>query len=178
MNSNLHDVESISKVQRYSRAEKVISVRCPKIVSRYNKFIGGTDQMDQNVNAYKIGIRGKKWWWSVFTWTIDVSLQNAWLVHREANQRMSLLEFRRSIAIRYLSIYTEVPIGAGRPKLSKDSSIVSRVADEVRLDSSGRLIQNEKSNIRRRWDGHLKSAQSAKKWDVDLCVPCFANFHS
>ena len=44
MASNVHGVEPISKVQRYSRAEKkVIVVRCPNIVSQYNKFMGGTD---------------------------------------------------------------------------------------------------------------------------------------
>ena len=116
-----------------------------------------------------------------FTWAIDVALQNAWLLHREVNQRMSLLEFRRSIATRCLSKYREVPTGAGRPKLSKDSSIDSRVSDEVRLDGYGHLIQNEKSNKRRRCAGPTCSSKGrteCKKCNVGLCVPCFTDFHT
>ena len=53
---------------------------------------------------------------------------------------ISHLGFRRSIVIRYLSRYGEVTNGAGRPKLSKYSSIDSGVVDDVRIDGSGHLI--------------------------------------
>ena len=58
MTSNMHGLEPISKVQRYEKT--VISVRCSNIVSPYNKFLGGTDQIDQNVNAYRIGCKSKE----------------------------------------------------------------------------------------------------------------------
>ena len=94
LNSCDQDVEQISKVQRHSRNEKkLIAIRCPNIVSRY-----------------RIGIRSEKLWWYVFTWTIDVSQQNAWLLHRVAINRISLLEFRRSIIFRCSSKCEKIPL--------------------------------------------------------------------
>ena len=59
MASNVHGVKPVRKVQRYSRTDKkVISVRCPDTVSQSNKYMGGTDRMGQNVNAYRIGNLG------------------------------------------------------------------------------------------------------------------------
>ena len=94
---------------------------------------------------------------------------------------MSLLEFRRSIATRWLSKYKDFPTGAGRPKISKDSSIGSRVSDEIRLDGYGHLIQNEKGNKRRRYAGAACSSKvrtECQKCNVGVCVPCFVEFHT
>lgn len=49
-------------VTRFSKSErKKISVSQPYCLSEYNKYMGGTDLMDGNINCYRIGIRGKKW---------------------------------------------------------------------------------------------------------------------
>lgn len=63
----------------------------------YYQFMGGTDLMDENVNKYRIGLRGKKWWWCLFTWLIDVSIQNAWILQKKSGGSLSQLEFRRDI---------------------------------------------------------------------------------
>ena len=36
------------------REKKKIDVPCPKIIQEYNKFIGGTDRQNQNLNKYRI----------------------------------------------------------------------------------------------------------------------------
>lgn len=55
-------VKPISYVHRYSQKEKKkISVPRPLMIGEYNKYMGGTDLMDQNISTYRIGIRGKKW---------------------------------------------------------------------------------------------------------------------
>ena len=46
--------------------------------------MGGSDQVDKNVNKYRIGIHGKKWWWCLFTWIVDVAVQNAVRVKTES----------------------------------------------------------------------------------------------
>lgn len=56
-----------------------ISVPRPAIFTEYNRNMGGTDLMHQNINTYRIGIRGKKWWWSNFTYMIDAAVCNAWV---------------------------------------------------------------------------------------------------
>ncbi|KAK9746280.1 Transposase IS4 [Popillia japonica] len=66
--STLHGVHPINNVKRYSQAEKkIISVARPNLIGQYNNYMGGTDQMDQNIGKYRISIRGKKWWWCIFT---------------------------------------------------------------------------------------------------------------
>ena len=64
--------------------------------------MGGTDRMDQNVNAYRIAVRGKKWWWPLFTWLVDVCVQNAWILSICAGKNIDLLGFRREIVMSYL----------------------------------------------------------------------------
>ncbi|KAF2891061.1 hypothetical protein ILUMI_15112 [Ignelater luminosus] len=76
--STAYGVSPSTSVKRYSQAEKrVIQVPRPCLLGQYYKYIGGTDQMDQNVDRYRISIRGKKWWWCIFTWLVDASINNA-----------------------------------------------------------------------------------------------------
>ena len=53
--------------------------------------------MDWNYNAYRIGFRGEKWWWSIFTWGVDVSMQNSWILYGCVNKDIPLLNFMRSV---------------------------------------------------------------------------------
>ena len=77
--STVHTNNASSKVKRYSqRQKKNVEVDCPKIVQEYNQHMGGTDRLNQNVNKYRIAIRGKKWYWCIFIWLLDVTEQNAW----------------------------------------------------------------------------------------------------
>lgn len=102
--STVHGVEPMSSADRYSRAQKKrIKVPRPTAVTQYNCFMGGTDQMDANVGAYRIAIRGKKWWWPIFTWLCDVAISNGWALIRSTGSNITQLEFRRQIAQSYLT---------------------------------------------------------------------------
>ncbi|KAJ8959792.1 hypothetical protein NQ314_006150 [Rhamnusium bicolor] len=60
--STVHTVIPVSNASRYSASEKKeIGIPRPNCIGNYNEFMGGTDQMDANINVYGIGIRGKKW---------------------------------------------------------------------------------------------------------------------
>ena len=84
--SAVFGTEPMKTMQRWSRKEKKkIDVDRPHIVEPYYKTMGGTDRQDEHVNYYRSGIRGKIWWFPLFTWLVDVSIQNAWLLGREAN---------------------------------------------------------------------------------------------
>ena len=51
--STIYGEDPVSKVGRWSKEKmKHIDVPIPKAVSNYNRNMGGTDQMDQNINAY------------------------------------------------------------------------------------------------------------------------------
>ncbi|XP_046401626.1 piggyBac transposable element-derived protein 3-like [Ischnura elegans] len=63
-----HSIQPVAPVWRFSRAEmRNVRIPRPSVISEYNRYMGGTDRMDENVSYYRIGIRGKKWWWCIFT---------------------------------------------------------------------------------------------------------------
>ena len=69
--------------KRWSRAEaKRVEISQPFMVKHYNQTMGGVDRMDHNVDKYRISIRSKKWWWSLFAFCADVSIQQAWHLYR------------------------------------------------------------------------------------------------
>ena len=69
--------------------KKNVNILTPKAVREYNLGMEGIDRIDQDINAYRVSIRGKKWWWSIFTWLLDASLQNAWLLREMRGDEIS-----------------------------------------------------------------------------------------
>ena len=103
-------IEQVTQVKRWSAADKEqIQIPMPNLIAQYNRFMGGTDRMDQNVAKFRINIRIKKWWWALFCFAIDVSLQNAWKLYRSSDavkhRQLTLVEFRREIAMTYIMKY-------------------------------------------------------------------------
>lgn len=104
--SNVHSIEPLKSVSRYSREQKKrISVPQPNVLSQYNSYMGGVDLADNFVSNYRISVRGKKWWWPFFSNFIDVALNIAWLLWRviHLREKKTLLEFRREITIALMS---------------------------------------------------------------------------
>lgn len=118
-------------------------------IAMYNKYMGGTDQMDENVARHRIGFRGKKWWWSIFTWLIDVALTNAWRLNKNAGKNSTFLEFRRSIIQEYL-IRFKTSQKKKRPS-SSTVRITSRVFEGICYDRiiDHYVIQTEKGKRKR-----------------------------
>lgn len=97
--SNYLGVQPLTNVNRWSSAlKKRISVQQPALITQYNRGMGGTDRMDQNLNLYRTSIRNKKWWWSLFAFAVDSAVCNAWYLYRcsPAAEHIphSLLDFR------------------------------------------------------------------------------------
>ena len=180
--STIHGVLPLSNVMRYSQSEKKkISVVRPYVFGEYNKFMGGTDRMDENVGMYRIGVRGKKWWWPLFTWLVDVSVHNAWVLAKGAGCDIPQLEFRRQIVQTYLMRFKVPPKAQGRPAASSSSATDSRISDELRFDGRDHLIQPTDGGKRRRCAGRGCTSvgrTECRKCGIGLCVPCFAGFHT
>ncbi|KAJ6647185.1 Chimeric ERCC6-PGBD3 protein [Pseudolycoriella hygida] len=127
--------------------------------------MGGTDRTDENVNAYRISIRGKKWWWCIFTWLLDVSVQNAWQLARKANPKLVQLQFRRNLAMSYMSAHSQHPKSVGRRrKISSDD-------DTTRFDKIGHFVRNTLNKKQRRCRGNnckSKVRTECLKCDVGL----------
>ena len=65
--STLYGKEPMKKKRRYIKDKGGrVEIDQPNSISVYNKTMGGVDRMDQNIGAYMINIRSKKWWWPLF----------------------------------------------------------------------------------------------------------------
>ena len=174
--SNCHSIHPIGECRRYCRQSgQKISVSCPNVIKSYNQWMGGTDRMDQNVSMYRTNIKGKKWYFPIFSWLIDVAIQNAWLLHRGIHRNCPLLEFRRRIALSILNLNGVKPSGGGRPPLRERG-----LSADVRFDNVGHYVRVPTGSKRRRCQGNNCSSvirSECTKCNVGLCIPCFENYH-
>lgn len=177
--STLVGSQPVSHTYRYSRADrKRIIVGRPCVVAEYNVNMCGVDRFDQNVAAYRISYRGKKWWSSIFTWIIDACAQNAWQLHRRHYPNMSQADFKREIAIYYCKHYRSKPLSTSVTTSVMRRSAASSMASQLRYDRTDHFVAP--IDKKRRCDGDLcKSIMRTKcdKCDVGLCVNCFKRYH-
>ena len=84
----------------------------PFMVKHYNQTMGGVDQMDHNVDKFRISMHSKKWWWPLFPFCVDASRQQTCHLCRatpaDETKSMDLLAVRRSIARVYLAPQTSL----------------------------------------------------------------------
>lgn len=172
MMSNYDAIEPIQKIKRWSKVDKKkIDIEQPHLFSTYNSGMGGVDLMDQAISNYRICIRGKKWWWVLFTYMVDLSISNAWKLHSLCNEnKMPLLLFRRHIARTYLRESTRQLKKRGPP---------SSTLTGLQFDGSGHFPQKLSKQLRCcccsariRWQ--------CKKCQKTLCIEksCFEVFHT
>lgn len=173
--STVFGMDPITTALRYSTVEKKkVEVPRPFVVSKYNKSMGGVDRMDENVSLYRIGIHGKKWWSCIFTWMIDVCIQNGWQLHRIAHPEMPQLDFRREIALYYCGHYGVPPKSTGNRKR------------KIELDDYSSLRYDNLSHWPRRSKRRRCALETCKssmrtmcgKCNVGLCIDCFESYHS
>ena len=142
--------------------------------------MGGTDQMDSNVEKYRISVCGKKRWWCLFTWLIDVSINNAWILMKTCGSSIAQFDFLREIVQTYLRTHHSIPKGAGKPMSRKSGSRVLKsiphpITGSITLlflchSTRGDGVQQKTVNQ----SGRLMCS----KCDVGLCVACFLPNHT
>jgi len=94
--------------------------------------MGGMDRMDQDINQYRIGIRGKKWYWSILTWLLDAA------INKKTGRKMTKLEFWREIAMTYLTRY-KTPVKSVGP-MTHSSKRTPRVLDDIQYNRKNHLL--------------------------------------
>ena len=93
----------LRKVHRYVKAQNGrTEIDRPQSIFLHNKGMGGVDHLAQNISSYMIGHRSKKWWWPVFRFCLNLSVNNANQLYRqqklsEGKRKLDVLGFRRSI---------------------------------------------------------------------------------
>lgn len=74
--------EPLKQARRYDRkAKRMCNIEMPYPIQEYNRTMGGVDLFDNAMNSYRIRIRGKKWYWPLFTNALDAAMVNAWKLH-------------------------------------------------------------------------------------------------
>jgi len=176
--SNSVGIEPAGCTSRWSREKRQrITVNQPRIVKVYNNTMGGVDRADQNVSAYRITMRTKKWWWPLFAYTLDLVIQNGWLLYRKTpswqQRQLDLLAFRRDVVRVYLMRHAQ-PARMGRP--GRPQSLSRRVPQEVRLDNRGHFFADSPTQ-RRCANCGKNTRKHCTKCDVGMHIHCFNAFH-
>lgn len=178
MISSILGDQPMRTASRYLRsAKKYTDIPQPYIVHQYNTYMGGVDRFDQNNNHTRVTIGGKKWYWSVVTWLLDTSVQNAWQLHKKAGGSMTLLEFKRELVCTTLRT-----VGNSRSRNSSGSSgrMGQRPGDvNIRFDRLSHLV--EKRPLRRlcAMEGcKVKVATYCDKCDRAVCIDHFKAYHT
>ena len=176
--SNCFGVEPKGCASRWSRSEgQRVNVSQPNIVRMYNSTMGGVDRADQNIAAYRVMMRTKKWWWPLFAYVIDAMMQNAWILYRKTpsyqEHQLDLLAFRREVVHAYFRRYAQ-PAKMGRP--GRPQPLSRRVPLEVRQDNSGHYFSDSQTQRRCGQCGKNTRKQCAK-CGIALHLHCFNEFH-
>ena len=84
--STFNGKQPIQQVKRYCYCEKWrVNNEQPNIKNQYNMSMGGVDHVDQNISAYMISLRAKRWWWPLFRFVVDVAVINAYQIYHQCH---------------------------------------------------------------------------------------------
>ncbi|XP_070181172.1 piggyBac transposable element-derived protein 3-like [Littorina saxatilis] len=141
--SNKVGVHPLQVAKRWSRSEsRQVQLPQPFLIRHYNQTMGGVDRTDQNVGKYRVAIRSKKWWWAIFTYCLDVCIQQVWHLYRATeatkNNSLDLLAIRRRVVRVYLGRASH-HAAPGRPR--GHVSVDKRVLEEIRFDRLDHLLE-------------------------------------
>ena len=135
---------------------------------------GGVDLFDKFFNNYCTKIRSKKWWWPFFSWCLDASIVNAWLLQKKVMEStMPLLDFRRSVAQQLLKQH-ETGSRFGEEKLSHSQPQAARA---IRYDCQSHWPVPLPTRFSRCRQCGRRCSVKCIKCDAPLHVECFQIYH-
>lgn len=144
MASTTYGTQPMTTAKRYSKLHgKYIEVDRPYMIAMYNKYMGGTDRMDQDIARNRISIRGKKWYWPLLTWLIDAAVHNAWTLYKNSGRKITNFKFKRILARSYMQRYGTLPKKKGRP-------CNTELPNEPRFDGLNHFVEFTPNKVRRR----------------------------
>lgn len=137
-----------------NKEKKLINVAQPHLIVMYNKYMGGVDHLDWLIQKYQIDVRGKKWYFNLFTNLVDTAVVKAWIISTIIpGTQTSLLDFKCFIARYYLLMTSP-----SKPKHpGKVKKLTGKVLQDVRFDGTGHRLERTEGGKQR------KCAQCKKK---------------
>jgi hypothetical protein len=146
----------------------------PMLISKYNKGMGGVDLMDRLLGKYRPSICGKKWWWPLFTNSLNLSVVAAWRMHclLHPRSRESHLDFRRTITMCLLK--------SSEPRVTRAGGGIAHLPVDIRKDGVGHV--NASTSEGRCVVCETNTKNMCAKCNVRLHFShgkqCFALYHS
>lgn len=184
MLSTAHSPRDTSSVQRKQKDGTKKTVPCPKVVSEYNKRMGGVDRFDQLKQCYSIGRRSVKWWHRITYFLIDMAIVNSYIAYKVSKGvicRQDQFSYRLNLAKQLIQGFLS------RKRKGKPINFHTKtktVPDEVKFDRVGVHMPKEGATPRRCKLCITKAKEKRTRLlcshcDVPLCIiPCFAKFHT
>ena len=166
----------------------------PKVVVKYDKFMGGVDRSDQMVANSKVDLKTLKWWKKVFFHVLSIAVLNSYIMYKENVQRpVSFRVFRKKLIAQLVGFASQTetrqPAAPGRPKSQQLERLSGRHFPSripgakpipkacVVCNSAMRQIDTA-AGVKRRRPGRMSRIWCAD-CGVALCVePCFQLYHT
>lgn len=181
-----HDNSACSILSNYDSVKPLLSVKrwCsaqqgkkefdqPAVFNSYNGGMGGVDTHNQCLSLYRVAIKGKKWWWVLFTSMLDMCVVNSWKVHQmieSDDKKLNQLDFRRNIVRSYLQ---EASVLTG-PKRRRP------ISPRNELTFNGQHFPRKLEKQLRCYLCHQKSTWTCSSCSKTFCLTkgCFEKYHS
>ncbi|PNF29671.1 PiggyBac transposable element-derived protein 4 [Cryptotermes secundus] len=153
----------------------------PHVIEDYNAHMGFVDKSDRMVNSYGIARRTWKWTKKLFFHLLDMTILNAYLLHKSCGGKMTHKKFRE-VLVRDLILesheanLTVSGVSRGRPSSSGAQMVRLEVKHSQHWPAKGKqrrcrvCSQNKKRKM---------TFYYCEKCDVALCVAdCFRRWHT
>lgn len=138
--------------------------------------MGGVDLHDNAVANYRIGIRGKKWWWPLWVTCLDSASVNAWKLHcmvaeKTKQKPMSQIDFKNSI--------TKTLLLSEEPATNTEitSSDEENGSDDEFIDGQTLLPKNKGLHMSVSVKHCYRRCKICKKHTAFTCAKCNVNLH-
>ena len=144
------------------------------MVTKYNKGMGGVDLLDSMVATYRIPIRSKKWWFPFYTWSLSVSVVNAWKLKCHATGGDEpLLDFLWELVVEMLKTHGKSsPAGRSVATLEPEPGIVYEMHHWPTHTGIGKDGKFRRLNCRFCYDTHKNERKS-----TFMCDKCGVTLH-
>jgi hypothetical protein len=155
-------------------------VVCPPLLPDYQEFMRGVDRGDQLIGYYNVGRRSVKWWKRVFSYLIETSILNAYVLDKMVvpARNRDTFDFRSELAHSLVGSFT-CRKRIGRPVCSTENL--------DRLDASRSHLVTAAARKRRcavcsRKGARHESILKCKVCNLHFCVTadrdCFVKYHT
>lgn len=64
----------MQKVNRWVKNKGKKAINQPHMIEMYNKGVSGGEVCDQMLSTYRPRLRSRKWWWSIFSHLLNLSI--------------------------------------------------------------------------------------------------------